>query len=178
MRSRALTTALPVFATLHVIVITAPAAVLAVVARKGGLTGAHGLDLVAISLVLGGVHASIVWRRLNDEREAGVRFADAFIAELDALVVLAAMVTGLVFLVLGGFAPEHAAIVNRGWEVIWLWTGVLLAAIAAAEITRSAVLRWLQGDAAAEPRRDWSDDGVTLVEDPGHESPPPRGPGS
>lgn len=144
MRSTALTAALTAFATLHVVVATAPAAVLALVAQKGGLADAHGLDLVAVSLGLGLVHGSIVWRRLRAERRAGVRFVDAWIAELDALMVLAAMVTGLLFLVLGGFAPEHAAIVNRGWEVIWLWIGVLVAAIAIAEGTRSAVLRWLQ----------------------------------
>lgn len=146
MKAKALTAALTAFATLHVAVATAPAAVLAVVARKGGLTGAHGLDLVGVSLVLGGLHGSIVWHRLRTERRAGVRFVDAWIAELDAVVALATMVTALLFLVLGGFAPEHAAIVNRGWEVVWLWGGVLLAAIAVAELTRSVVLRWLQRD--------------------------------
>lgn len=144
MRRQGLEVALAVFATLHVAIAAAPAVVLAVVARKGGLTGAHGLDLVAVSVALGALHGSIVWRRLRTERRAGVRFVDAWIAELHALVVLAASVTALFFLVLGGFAPEHAAIVNRGWEVVWLWMGVLVAAIAVAELTRSASLRWLQ----------------------------------
>lgn len=148
MRRQALTVAMPVFATAHVLVATAPAAVLAVVADKGGLAWAHGLDLVAVSLVLGGVHGTIVWRRLRAERRAGVRFANACIAELNALAVLAAAVTGLLFVVLGGFAPEHAAIVNRGWQVIWLWAGILVAAIAIAELGRTAVLRWLEAEDA------------------------------
>ncbi|MCO8128628.1 hypothetical protein NHL50_15560 [Acidimicrobiia bacterium EGI L10123] len=154
MRRQALTVALVAFATLHVVVAAAPAIVLAAVARKGGLTGAHGLDLVAASVVLGALHGSIVWRRLRTERRSGVRFVDAWIAELHALVVLAASVTALLFLVLGGFAPEHAAIVNRGWEVVWLWVGVLVAAIALAELSRSAVLGWLQRDVPSDrPRR-------------------------
>lgn len=150
MRRQALTVALAAFATLHMVVTTAPAAVLAAVARKGGLAGAHGLDLVAASVVLGALHGSIVWRRLRTERRSGVRFVDAWIAELHALVVLAASVTALLFLVLGGFAPEHAAIVNRGWEVVWLWIGVLVAAIAAAELTRSASLWWLQREGSSD----------------------------
>lgn len=146
MRRRALSVVLVVFSTLHVVVAVAPAAVLAAVARKGGLPQAHGLDLLAVSIVLGGLHASIVWHRLRTERRAGVRFVDACIAALHALVVLAAAVTALLFLVLGGFAPEHAAIVNRGWEVLWLWTGLLVVAIAISELARTAVLRSLQRD--------------------------------
>ena len=154
MRRQALSVVLAVFSALHVVVAAAPAAVLAAVARKGGLPDAHGFDLLAASVVLGGIHGSIVWRRLRTERRSGVRFADAWIAEVDALVVLAASVTGLLYVVLGGFAPEHAAIVNRGWEVVWLWIGVLVAAITAAELARTAVLRWLQRDSASRlPRR-------------------------
>lgn len=153
MKGRALTVVLTAFATLHLVVAAAPAVVLAVVARKGGLTWAYGIDLVGASVVLGALHGSIVRYRLRSERRAGVRFADAWIAELDALVVLAASVTGLLYLVLGGFAPEHAAIVNRGWEVVWLWIGVLLAAIGVAELTRSVVLRWLQRDGTDGSRR-------------------------
>lgn len=153
MRRRAVTVLLTVFPVLHVVVAAAPAAVLAAAARKGGLPGAYGFDLLAVSVVLGAVHGWIVWRRLRTERRSGVRFVDAWIAELDALVVLAASVTGLLFLVLGGFAPEHAAIVNRGWEVLWLWTGLLVVAIALAELARTAVLRWLQRDRTTDQRR-------------------------
>lgn len=153
MKRRALTVALPVFATLHLVVVAAPAVVLAAAARKGGLAWAHGIDLLAISILLGALHGSIVWRRLRAERRAGRRFVDVWIAELHALVVLAAAVTALLYLVLGGFAPQHAAIVNRGWEVLWLWAGLLLVAIAIAELTRSVALRWLQRDVAPEPRR-------------------------
>lgn len=146
MKRQALKVALVVFATLHVVVAVAPAAVLAAAARKGGLPELHGFDLLAVSVVLGGLHASIVWHRLRTEHRAGVRFVDACIAALHALVVLAASVTLLLFVVLGGFAPEHAAIVNRGWEVLWLWTGLLVLAIAISELARSAVLRALQRD--------------------------------
>lgn len=154
MKRQALKAALVVFATLHVVVAVAPAAVLAAAARKGGLPSLHGFDLLAVSLLLGGLHASIVWHRLRAEHRAGVRFVDACIAGLHALVVLAAAVTLLLFTVLGGFAPEHAAIVNRGWEVVWLWTGLLVLAIAISELARSAVLRSLQRDRTpAKPNR-------------------------
>lgn len=146
MTDRIVPAVLPVFAALHVVVMTAPAAVLAAVADKGGLSALHGLDLLAASLAIGGAHAVIVWRRLRAELREGIAFRNASIAAFDALVVLAIMTTGLLYLVLGGFAPEHAAIVNHGWKVIWLWIGVLLASLAIAELTRTAVLRWLAAD--------------------------------
>ena len=143
MTERAISAALAVFSLLHVAVMTVPAAVVAVAADKGGLPDAHGLDLVAVSVLLGGAHAGIVWRRLRDELRRGVAFASALIAEYNALVVLALMATGLLIVVLGGLAPEHSAMVNKGWPVVGLWGAVLLGAIVAAEVSRTLVLRWL-----------------------------------
>lgn len=151
MTDRTTTAALALFSMLHVVVMTVPAAVVAVAAGKGGLPDAHGLDLVGVSLLLGGGHAVIVWQRLRDELRHGVSFLDAFIAEFDALVVLALLATGLLIVVLGGLAPEHSALVNQGWPVIGLWAVVLFTAIGVAELTRTAVLRWLGGAAQDRP---------------------------
>lgn len=142
-------TFLTFFASLHVVVLAAPAVVLAGAAEKGGLPGAYGIDLVVASGIIGAIHAVIVWRRLWHELGGGVSFRRTCISALDALVVLAMLSTGLLFLVLGGFAPQHAAMVNQGWPVLLLWIGVQLAAVALAELTRVGVLRWLSSDPSA-----------------------------
>lgn len=159
----ATSTLLTLFAGLHVFVIVAPAAALAIVAHKGGLADAHGFDLLVASMIIGGAHAVIVRRRLTRELEHGVAFASVAIAALDALVVLAVLSTGLLFLILGGFAAEHAAIVNHGWKVVWLWVGVLLVAVGAAELVRTGVVRWLseaqragRAPAPSPPRVEWA----------------------
>lgn len=136
--------ALAAFASIHVAVVLAPAVVLAAAADKGGLSWAHGFDLVAASLLLGVATGFVVWRRLHHELHEGVMFRSAFLAEFDALVVLALLSTGLLMVVLGGFAPEHAAILNQGWPVVALWTGVQFVAIGLAERARSAVLTWME----------------------------------
>lgn len=144
MRRHAISAAVAVFAALHLLVIAGPAVVLSLAADKGGLAGLHGFDLVVVSLVIGAGHAVVVEHRLRAElRQVDVR-VDAFIAAGDALVALAVLVTGLFLVVLGGFADEHAAILNHGWPVIGLWTLVLLAAVGVAELVRSVVLRWLE----------------------------------
>lgn len=144
MKRPAIRVGVAVFAALHLLVLAGPAVVLAMTADKGGLPQFHGFDLVAVSLVIGAGHAYVVEHRLQAELgEVDVRL-DAFIAAFDALVVLAVLTTGLFLVLLGGFAPEHAAIVNHGWPVVGLWALVLLGAVAAAELVRSIVLRWLE----------------------------------
>lgn len=140
---------LAVFAVAHLAVIVAPGVVLALTARKGGLPGAHGIDLVIASSVIGTAHAVVVWLRLWRELRVGHRVVDACIAAFDALVVLAVAVTLLLIVVLGGFARQHAVLINQGWPVLGLWVLVQVAAVAMAELTRTAVLRWL----ASVPRQ-------------------------
>lgn len=140
--------ALTTFSSLHVMVAMLPATVLAVAADKGGLPDAHGVDLLLASAVVGVAHAVVVRRRLLSELREGTTFLDAMLAEFNALVVLAVAATGLFFVVLGGLASEHSAMVNQGWPVIGLWVSVLLGAVVVAELVRTGVLRWL----AAEDR--------------------------
>lgn len=137
---------LATFAVLHLVALAAPAVMLAVAADKGGLPYAHGLDLVGASLVIGAASGSIVWRRLRREQQARVMFASVLIAEFDALVVLALLSTGLLIVLLGGLAPEHAAIVNNGWPIVLVWVATQLSAVGLTELIRSAVLRWLEPD--------------------------------
>lgn len=139
--------ALAAFALLDLAIIVAPSLVLAGAAEKGGLVGAHGLDLVVTSSVLGSSHAALVWVRLRRQLLHHPDTADVLIATLNATVVVALATTMLLLVVLGGFAPQHAVLVNRGWPVLALWIGVHLVAMALAELTRSLVLRWL------DPRR-------------------------
>jgi hypothetical protein len=149
---------LAVFAALDLMVIVAPSVVIAVAARKGGLPGAHGLDLVIASAVLGAAHAWFVSTRLRRELRHGARINDEIIAAFNSLVVLALGATGLFILVLGGFAPEHAALINRGWPTLGLWSGVTLAAVLLAEIARSQTLRWLEPELATEPPTEQTSD--------------------
>jgi hypothetical protein len=143
-RRTALRAGLAIFAALDLMVIVAPSAVIALAARQGGLPGVHGLDLVIASTVLGAAHAWFVSARLRRELRHGARVNDEIIATFNSLVVLALGATGLFILILGGFAPEHAALINRGWPTLGLWIGVTLAAVLLAEITRSRILRWLE----------------------------------
>lgn len=153
MMRRLATVAMATFAMLHLVAIVGPAVVLAAAARKGGLPGAHGIDLVAASGLLGLAHGATVWHRLQREfsRDA---FRDTCIAALDALVVLALLSTGLLFALLGGLAPEHAAIVNRGWPIIAVWVAVQVVAVGLAELVRTGILRWLGGASSARPPQD------------------------
>lgn len=143
MTDRAAGAALATFALLDFSVIVAPSLVLAGAAQKGGLAGAHGLDLLVVGALLGSFHAALVWNRLRHQLLHHARTADVLIATLNATVVLALATTTLLIVVLGGFAPQHAVLVNRGWPVVALWIGVHLTAMALAELTRTQVLRWL-----------------------------------
>lgn len=147
MRRTVVTSGEVLVTALDAAVILAPSLVLFGAADKGGLADSHGLDLLIASGLLAAGHAAIIWRRLRREvREAG-RLADVWIATLDSIVVLALGVTLLLLLVLGGFADQHAVLVNEGWPVVALWIGVQVVAIAIAELSGRAIFRWL------EPRR-------------------------
>ena len=137
---------LGMLAGLEAAVIVAPSIVLARTAEKGGVPGLDGLDLVVGSAALGFLHATLLARRLWRQRRAGRRTSDLVIATLDATVVLALASTVLVVGVLGGFAPQHGVLVNRGWPVLALWLGVLGVAVGLAELTRRWLLRWLGAD--------------------------------
>ena len=132
------------YAVVDAAVIMAPSIVLAVSARQGGLPGSHGLDLVAASLVIAVVDGVIAYGRLRGETRVAERRADVWIAALDSLVVLALGATLLMIAILGGFAEEHATIINEGWPVLALWVGVLLVAVTLAEVTGRVVFRWLE----------------------------------
>lgn len=141
---RVLRLAAGAYAAVDIAVLMAPSLVLAVTAEKGGLPGSHGIDLVIASGVVGLLHGAIAFSRLVDEGRVAARRLDVWLAAFDALVVLALGVTLLLIVVLGGFADAHAVLVNRGWAVVWLWIGVLLAAVALAEICGRLVFRWLE----------------------------------
>lgn len=124
----------------------APSVVLAATAEKGGVTGLHGVDLVLASLGVGVCHAAVAFSRLLRETRLALRPLEVWIAAFDALVVLSLGATILMVVVLGGFAEQHAVLVNRGWDVVWLWVGVLLVAVALAQLTGRAVFRWLEAE--------------------------------
>lgn len=147
-------------------VILAPAVVLSVTARQGGLPRSHGRDLLVVSALIGLVHAKVVLDRLRDEVTHAGRLVDVWIAAFDSLVVLALGATGLLLAILGGFAEQHAALLNEGWPVLLLWIGIQLLAVAIAEISGRAIFRWL------EPRRD----AAPPPEEPQDEVPTPEPP--
>lgn len=132
------------FTALHVVVLVGPALVLAVAADKGGVPGAHGFGLLLTSAIIAVVYSAAVWQRLRRQLLTGRAATNACIAAFDALVVLAVMVTALLFVVLGAYAPFAVLLINRGWPVVALWGVVQLLGVAAAEIVRGAVLRWLR----------------------------------
>ena len=125
-------------------VIMAPSVVLVVTANQGGMPNTHGLDLFVASGLVAAVHARVVWGRLRDEVSHAGRVVDVWLAAFDSLVVLALGVTGLLLFILGGFAEQHAALINRGWPVLALWTGILILAVAISEFTGRCIFRWLE----------------------------------
>jgi hypothetical protein len=133
-----------VYAALDVAVIMAPALVVVRSGLSSGLTDGHGIDLVAASAVIAGLHAVVAWSRLRTETAAAARRGDVWIAAVDSLVVLALSTTLLMIVVLEGFAGEHAVLIQRGWPLLGLWSGVLLLAIAMAEATGRLLFRWLE----------------------------------
>ena len=134
-------------------VILAPSLVLAGAAQSGGLPDSHGIDLVVVSALIASVHAGVVWRRLRREVDEAGRIVDVWIAALDSIVVLGFGTTLLLLLILGGFAEQHAALVNQGWPVLGLWIGVQALAVAIAEVSGRAVFRWLEPRSTDPPSR-------------------------
>jgi hypothetical protein len=132
------------YALVDLAVIMAPSLVLAGSAYRSGVSGTPGVDLLVASGVVGVVHAVVAGSRLHTEMRLAVRRLDPLIAALDALVVLAVCVTLLMVTVLEGFAGEHAVLINEGWPVLALWVGVLLLAVALAELTGHLIFRWLE----------------------------------
>lgn len=143
-----------VFAVIDFLVVIAPAVVLSVTARQGGLPQSHGFDLVVASVLIGSIHAAIVWSRLRDETRHAHRVIDVWISEFDSLVALALGATMLLVIVLGGFAEQHAVLVNNGWPVIVLWSGVQVAAVIVSELTGRVVFWWLEEKAERDDRDD------------------------
>lgn len=136
-----------VLALAHWLVVLGPAVVIAGAARKGGLAWTHGLDLVAASAVIGALHGWSVWRRVRRVAAGRRSLLDAAIASLNGLVVLALLSAALVFVLLGGLAPEYAAALNKGWHILATWIGVQVVAVG----TAAAVSRRLRAWLAREP---------------------------
>lgn len=167
------------FAVIDFLVVIAPAVVMSVTARQGGLPESHGFDLIVASVVIGSIHAAIVWSRLRDETRHAHRVIDVWISEFDSLVALALGATMLLVIVLGGFAEQHAVLVNNGWPVIGLWAGVQVTAVVISEVTGRLVFWWLE-ERAASP--DEGGDDPDDIDQPdvraGHVSPASSRPGA
>ncbi|HEU0171991.1 MAG TPA: hypothetical protein VFR26_11095 [Acidimicrobiales bacterium] len=150
-----------VFAAVDWLVIMAPAFAIELAGDRGGIGATADLDLMIASAVIATVHAIVAARRLRDEERTAVRRADVWIASLDSLVVLALATTLLVLVGLVSFPDEHAALANRGYPVVALWSGLLLVAVVLAEATARLVFRWL------EPRQPDPDGQPDEEPDPG-----------
>lgn len=148
-----------VYALVDWLVIMAPALAIELAADRGGIGDTEGLDLLAASAVIATVHAGLAARRLRFEERTAERRADIWIANLDALVVLALATTLLVLVVLVSFPDEHAALANRGFPVVLLWAGLQLVGVVLAEVTGRVVFRWLEPRAPHQP---------TVAEDVAH----------
>ena len=128
---------------MHAGLLVAPAAVLAVAADKGGVPDRDGRVLLGASLVVGAASGALAAHRLRAGAEPGRDPRDAVLAALDSVVVLALGSTGLLFVALGAYEPLAPLLINRGWPVVLSWMLAQVAAAVLAELTRSAVARWL-----------------------------------
>ena len=134
----------PIYAVFDFTVILVPALAVKLASDRGGMGDAEGVDLIVASAILGVAHAALAWVRLRSEERIAVRRADMWIAAFDSLVVLTFGATILLVAILYGFADEHASLVDRGYPVVVLWSGVQLVAIAVAEGTGRFVFWWLE----------------------------------
>jgi hypothetical protein len=133
-----------VFVAVDWLVIMAPAFAIELAGDRGGIGATADLDLLLASAAIATAHAVVAGRRLLHEERMAVRGADVWIASLDSLVVLALGTTVIIVVGLVSFPDEHAALANRGYPVVALWSGLLLAAVALAEVTGHLVFRWLE----------------------------------
>lgn len=141
--------ALAAYAGADFAVILAPALVVYSAGRRGGgLAPAHGSDLLVAGTLLGALHAALAWRWLRAHHRSAVRWVDAWIAAVNALVLLALAATLLLVAVLVGFAEQHAVLASRGHPVVALWIGVQFVAVMLAAATGRQVFRWLEPRAA------------------------------
>ena len=146
--------AVVVYAVVDWLVIMAPSLAVKLAADRGGLGDSKGLDLLIASAVIATPHALIAARRLRFEERTAVRRADIWIASIDSLVVLALATTLLILVVLGLFADENAALVNRGLPIVAVWMTLQFIAVAMAEITGRVVFLWLEPHDIRRQRRD------------------------
>jgi predicted Co/Zn/Cd cation transporter (cation efflux family) len=101
-------------------------------------------DVITASALVGAVHMGLAWRRLRNEERTAVRRVHLWIAEVNALVVLAWSASLLLLLVLYWFPDEHASLANRGFPVFVLWAGVQAVAVLFAEATARFFFWWLE----------------------------------
>lgn len=140
-----------VYALVDWLVIMAPALAIQLAADRGGIGDTRDLDLTFASAVIATGHALLAARRLRYEERTAHRRADVWIANLDALVVLALTTTLLVLVALVSFPDEHAALANRGYPIVALWAGLQLVGVGLAEVTGRLVFRWLEPDVPPQP---------------------------
>jgi hypothetical protein len=131
------------FVIVGFVVVLAPAVAVQPAVLNAGV-GSLDDDVLAASAVVGAAHVVLAWRRLRDEERIAARRLHLWIAELNALVVLALSASVLLLLVLYWFPDEHASIANRGFPVFLLWAGVQGVAILLAEATARFFFWWLE----------------------------------
>jgi hypothetical protein len=135
--------------------VLAPALAVRWAVFRSDIGGVGGRDLVAASVIIGAAHATVAWTRLRCEKRTAARRSHIWIASLNALVVLAFSASLLVLGVLAHFADEHAAITNRGFPTVAVWSGLQLVAVALAEITGRLVFWWLEPQPAPHRSCRW-----------------------
>ena len=140
-----------VYALVDWLVIMAPALAIQLAADRGGIGDTRDLDLTFASAVIATGHALLAARRLRYEERTAHRRADIWIANIDALVVLALTTTLLVLVALVSFPDEHAALANRGYPIVVLWAGLQLVGVGLAEVTGRLVFRWLEPEVPPQP---------------------------
>lgn len=134
------------FALAGAAVLLAPA----VAVRWSGLHAGVGTmddDVLAASILVAVVGASVSWGRLQYEEHTARRRLHVWIVSLDALVVLALTASLLVLVILHWFPDEHATMADRGYPVVVMWAGVQGVAVVLAELTAHLLFRWLESPA-------------------------------
>lgn len=127
-------------------VLVAPALLLQTEVLDAG-AGSLDDDLLVASVLAGGVHAVLAWRRMRAEPLGTSRA----IAAVNGLVVLALGASLLLLALLVAFPDEHFTLEHQDFPVVTMWAATQLVAVGLAEAAARVTYWWLSG--AAPPQR-------------------------
>lgn len=138
-------TAAAVYATAVLAVMTVPTVLVTSTAHRGSATPTwREYALVAVPVAVGAGYGAVAYRRLSRTPAPAGDRGDGWIAAVVSLALLAVLTPALLGLTLYRLGPLQAPLADRPALLYLLWVAVHLVALAAAELVRRLMMRWLR----------------------------------